>query len=437
MKPNILPPSGFPEFTPAEERVHQLWLRTLERVYAQYGFASLSTPVVEREENLRAKGGDDKEIYGLRRVLAEDDDETHNGMALRFDHTVPLALYIARQQQHMKFPFLRAAIGPVFRGERAQKGRYRQFTQADIDVIGSGSLSPLWDAYCIFTMYEALRALQEVTDFGGFRILINDRRVLSDVLRAHGVAEAALLRARSVVDTLEKVPRTVSLTQLQECGCTAAAAEEILMLASQPLEERSTITHPEFRAVCAALEQLGLEMGTDVQVHLGIARGLDYYTGTVWEAEALHPQIKGSIGGGGRYDDLGETFSGKHLPGVGGSIGVTRLLLQCLEEGVIIPERLLGPVRVLLIPLGEAETAKMLEAIGPLTRAGITVTPWLKNAKLPKALDYANAQGYSHAIVLGEDELAAGLYTLKDLRTGTQLTLPLEEIAALFCEEAC
>lgn len=427
-KLNILCPSGFPEFTPAQERVRQKWIKIISDVFEQNGFMRVDTPLVEREENLLAKGGNPKEMYVLKRLHDEPGDDTHSGMALRFDHTVPLALYVARHFSELTFPFRRYVMGPSFRGERAQKGRYRQFDQCDIDVIGVEKLSFLNDAQ----MPSIIIQVFEKLNIGDFMVRINNRKILLGFFESVGVSKAQLKDTLDIVDDLEKIGEEAILKKLKETGIQEGSAQAILSFAKisgDPEEILSDLSEiegnetfctgvTELRTVIEGVEAMKVPTNR-YQIDLSIARGLDYYTGTVFETRLVGQEGIGSICSGGRYDDLAEVFTGKKLPGVGISIGLTRLLPQLFEAGIIDTERA-SPSDVLVIAMSEVELWKALEIGTRLREVGIRAENYLEPKKVGKQFDYANKLGIPYCIVIGEDEIAQKIVQIKNMKQGTQ-----------------
>ena len=427
-KLNVLCPSGFPEFAPAQERVRQKWIKTISDVFEQNGFMRIDTPIVEREENLLAKGGNPKEMYVLKRLLDEEGDDTHSGMALRFDHTVPLALYVARHFSDLTFPFRRYAIGPAFRGERAQKGRYRQFDQCDIDVIGIEKLSFLNDAQ----MPSVIIQVFEKLNIGDFMVRINNRKILLGFFESVGVSKDQLKNTLDIVDDLEKIGEEGVLKKLNAEGIREGAAQAILSFAKisgEPEEilkslsvvegnETFTTGVEELRVVIEGLVSMQAPSNR-YHIDLSIARGLDYYTGTVFETHLVGHEGIGSICSGGRYDDLAEVFTGKKLPGVGISIGLSRLLPQLFEAGIIDTERA-SPSDVLVIAMSQSEMPKALEIASRLRSVGVHAENYLESKKAGKQFEYADKLGIPYCAVIGEDEIVQKVVQIKGMRKGTQ-----------------
>jgi len=437
---NTTNPSGFPEFGPAAEQKRQEWLHIISTAFKSFGFIPITTPIVEREENLLGKGGNAKEMYVLKRLLAEADDKSHSGNALRFDQTVPLALYVARHQNEITFPFKRSVIGPVFRGERAQKGRFRQFDQCDIDVIGMENLSLLNDAMIPAIIVDIFKALQ----IGDFKVRINNRKILTGLFKSVGIAEDKMKVTLDIVDDLEKLPREKLLAQFTEQGFNQTQVDKILEFVSAESTDftalKKVCDHDEFQAgvtelqtVVEALESLGVDKNCYV-IDTAIARGLDYYTGTVYETSLTDNPEFGSVCSGGRYDDLASVFTNKKMPGVGISIGLTRLFSQCLDAGLVKPGKA-SPTEVLLIAADEVALPSLLKLGAVLRQAGIVTENYVEHKKLVKQLDYADKLGVPYSIVMGENELNKKVVQLKNMQTGDKQELKLSEVLSVLRSE--
>jgi histidyl-tRNA synthetase len=441
---NVSTPSGFPEFSPVKEQVRQNWLKTIVQIYEQYGFSPIYTPIIERTENLLGKGGNPKEMYVLDRYLSDEsaDKDAEKSRALRFDHTVPFALYVARHFNELSFPFKRQAIGPVFRGERAQKGRFRQFDQCDIDVIGNGKLSILHDAQIPAIIIEIFTKLLPKNDFV---VRINNRRILLGFFASIGIVANKVKKALDIVDDLEKL----SEEKIRENFLTENILEEqvtkILNFVkisgnnSEILEalKNLQIENAEFLAglndlkiVIKSLEAMGLK-SKYYKIDLKIARGLDYYTGTVFETNLVGYEKIGSICSGGRYDDLGEVFSGKSLPAVGISIGLTRLLGQLFDAGIIEPVKQ-TKTEILIIHIGEDALPKALEIAQNLRTSGLFVENYLDDKKLPKKFDYADKLKIPYVLTLGENEINANVVQVKNMETGSKEDVKIDKLIEFF-----
>jgi histidyl-tRNA synthetase len=432
IKPRTL--SGFMELLPPDQAKMERFLETLRRNYALYGFTALDTPLIESSEVLLAKGGGEteKQIY---RFTKGDSD-----LALRFDLTVPLAKYVALHYGELAFPFRRYQIGKVYRGERAQRGRFREFYQADIDIIGDGRLDIVNEAEIPSVICRTFRAL----GLTRFVIRVNNRRVLNGFYAMLGLGEKSGEIMRTV-DKLDKLgPEKVrALLTDPEIGVPAAAADEILrfiairgtnaevLAALEGYRGRNDVFDTgldELKTVVRHLGDFGVPEGT-FAVDLTLARGLDYYTGTVYETVMTdHPEI-GSVCSGGRYDNLAEYYTDKPLPGVGISIGVTRLFYVLQEQGMLSDAVITAPADVLILPMTD-ELGFAVRTATALRDAGIRVQLYTEQKKFKAKMSYANRLAFPYVILLGEDEIAAGKVTLKDMASGAQSLFTPEEAAA-------
>ncbi len=430
IKPRTL--SGFMELLPAKQIKMERMMGVLRTTYGSYGFAPLDTPVIEDAQILLAKGGGEteKQIY---RFSKGDSD-----LALRFDLTVPLAKYVALHYNDLAFPFRRFQIGKVYRGERAQRGRFREFYQADIDIIGDGKLDIMNDAEIPAIIYKVFKG------FGleRFQIRVNNRKILTGFYAMMDLAEKAGDIMRTV-DKLDKIgPGKVKVILTEDCALTEAQAEEILKFISisgsntavlEALEayagrnELFDLGVAELKAVTENLAAFGVPE-VNFAVDLTIARGLDYYTGTVYETTLLdHPEI-GSVCSGGRYDNLAGYYIDKPLPGVGISIGLTRLFYVLDEQGLLNPDLPCAPADVLVLPM-TASAAPAVALAEVLRSEGLRVQLYSEPKKFKQKLSYCDKLGVPYAVLLGEDEIAQGKCALKDMRTGQQLLLTAQEAA--------
>ncbi len=418
--------SGFMELLPAPQQQMERIMEILRKTYALYGFTPLDTPVIESSEVLLAKGGGEteKQIYRFQKGDAD--------LSLRFDLTVPLAKYVALHYNDLTFPFRRFQIGKVYRGERAQRGRFREFYQADIDIIGDGKLSVLNEAEIPAIIYRTFSAL----GLKRFLIRVNNRKILNGFYAMLNLAERSQDIMRTV-DKLDKIgPEKVEAILTGDLGVSQAQALEILSFIS---------INGETQAVLSALEQWrgrsetfdqGLEELKTVVKYLGgfgvpaenfavdliIARGLDYYTGTVYETILLdHPEI-GSVCSGVRYDNLAEYYTDKQLPGVGISIGLTRLFYVLGEQGMLNPDLLTAPADVLILPMTE-DLAPAVALATQLRENGVRAQLHCEEKKFKQKISYADKLGIPYVIFLGEDEISAGVVACKDMTTGEQTKL--------------
>ena len=435
VKPRTL--SGFMELLPKEQLQFERMKRILRDTYASYGFTPLDTPLIESAEVLLAKGGGETEKQIYRFTKGEND------LALRFDLTVPLAKYVAAHYAELSFPFRRFQIGKVYRGERAQRGRFREFYQADIDVIGDGKLDVMNEAEIPAIIYDVFSRL----GVKRFQIRVNNRKLLNGFYAMNGMSEKAGEIMRTV-DKLDKIgPEKVRLALIDEVKMLPCKAENVMdfmavrgtndeVLAAL---ERYRGMDPTFdegldelRTVTAYLAAFGVPE-ENFAVDLTIARGLDYYTGTVYETIMLdHPEI-GSVCSGGRYDDLAEFYTDKKLPGVGISIGLTRFFFILSEQGLISDELPDAPCDAWVLPMGE-ELEFAVAAAAELRRAGLRVQLYGEKKKFKAKMSYADRLGVPFAVFIGEDEIKEGLLSVKDMQSGEQKKLTVAEAAALISE---
>ncbi|MBR6574795.1 MAG: histidine--tRNA ligase [Clostridia bacterium] len=426
--------SGFMELLPQKQQQMERFFQVLRETYSLYGFTPLDTPVIESAEVLLAKGGGEteKQIY---RFEKGDSD-----LALRFDLTVPLAKYVALNYGQLTFPFRRFQIGKVYRGERAQRGRFREFYQADIDIIGDGQLDIMNEAEIPAVIYRTFSTL----GLKRFQIRVNNRKILNGFYAMLGLSEKAGDIMRTV-DKLDKIGSEKVKTLLldEEIGLTAEQADEILTFISirgtnaEILEKLAAykgraelfdLGYEELQAVVSCLGAFGVPE-SNFAVDLTIARGLDYYTGTVYETTMLdYPEI-GSICSGGRYDNLAEYYTDKKLPGVGISIGATRLFYVLEEQGLLNPTQPTAPADVLVIPMSD-DFVKAVEVATALRDAGIRTQLYTEKKKFKAKIGYADKLGIPYVVFLGEDEIANNVVTLKDMTSGEQKTAPIWEAVA-------
>ena len=432
IKPRTL--SGFMELLPGKQIQFERMVEILRNTYSSYGFAPLDTPVIEDAQILLAKGGGEteKQIY---RFQKGDSD-----LALRFDLTVPLAKYVALHCNDLAFPFRRFQISKVYRGERAQRGRFREFYQADIDIIGDGKLDILNEAEIPAIIYKVFRG------FGleRFQIRVNNRKILNGFYAMLELSEKSGEIMRTV-DKLDKIgaEKVKAILMGEECGLTETQADEILkfiaitgtnaevIAALEGYAGRNEIFDlglTELKAVCNNLSAFGVPEA-NFAVDLTIARGLDYYTGTVYETTLLdHPEI-GSVCSGGRYDNLAGYYIEKQLPGVGISIGLTRLFYVLDEQGLLNPALPTAPADALVLPM-TAEPGSAIALAETLRSAGLKVQLYGENKKFKQKMAYANKLGVPYAVLLGEDEIAEGMCSVKNMVTGEQVKLTPMDAAA-------
>ena len=428
MTPRTL--SGFMELLPQPQQQMERMMQILRETYALYGFTPLDTPIIEASEVLLAKGGGEteKQIYRFQKGDAD--------LALRFDLTVPLAKYVALHGGELSFPFRRYQIGKVYRGERAQRGRFREFYQADIDVIGDGKLDITNEAEIPSIIYQTFTRL----GLKRFQIRVNNRKILNGFYAMLGLTEqsGAIMRT---VDKLDKIgPDKVRELLLSDCGLREDQAAEILKfiaITGSNVEVLAALEGymgrhelfdtglSELKTVVKYLADFGVPE-ENFAVDLTIARGLDYYTGTVYETTLLdHPEI-GSVCSGGRYDNLAEYYTDRQLPGVGISIGLTRLFYVLGEQGMLNPDLPTAPADVLVLPMTE-DLAPAISLSTRLRGAGVRTQLYTEQKKFKAKMNYADKIGVPYVIFLGDDEIAAGVVACKDMKTGEQTKLPFAE----------
>ena len=427
--------SGFMELMPARQIQFDRMMAVLRESYSLYGFTPLDTPIIEASEVLLAKGGGEteKQIY---RFQKGDSD-----LSLRFDLTVPLAKYVAQYSNQLAFPFRRFQIGKVYRGERAQRGRFREFYQADIDVIGDGKLDISNDAEIPAIIYRTFTAM----GLKRFQIRVNNRKVLNGFYAMLDLTHesGAIMRT---VDKLDKIgaAQVKELLMSEEIGLTADQAGEIMRFIAIDGSNEEVLQalegyrgrHPlfdegldELTTVARYLSAFGVPQ-ENFKVDLTIARGLDYYTGTVYETTMLdHPEI-GSICSGGRYDNLAEYYTDKKLPGVGISIGLTRLFFVLEDQGYLNDQLNTAPADALILPMTEDLSAAIALAT-QLRSAGVRTQLYGEQKKFKQKMSYADKLGVPYVIFLGEEEISSGVAAVKNMRTGEQVKLSPDEAVKL------
>ena len=421
--------SGFMELLPRPQQQMERIMEVLRSTYARYGFTPLDTPVIESTDVLLAKGGGEteKQVYRFQKGDAD--------LSLRFDLTVPLAKYVALHYGELAFPFRRYQIGKVYRGERAQRGRFREFYQADIDIIGDGKLDVTNEAEIPAIIYQTFTSL----GLSRFKIRVNNRKILNGFYAMNDLSEKSGDIMRTV-DKLEKIGADkVRALLTDEIGLSEAQANEILTFIAIRGTNAEVLSALEGYAGRNELFDLGLEeLKTVVRylaafgvpeenfaVDLTIARGLDYYTGTVYETTLIdHPEI-GSVCSGGRYDNLAEYYTDKQLPGVGISIGLTRLFYVLGEQGMLNDALPTAPADVLVIPMTEDLSAAVALAT-QLRSAGVRTQLYTEQKKFKAKMNYADKLGIPYVVFLGEDEIRDGIVACKDMESGEQTNLPYE-----------
>ena len=413
--PRILP--GFMELLPADQILFNDMYDKIRSVYESFGFLPIDTPAIELSEVLLAKAGGEteKQIYRF--------NKGDNDLSLRFDLTVPLARYVAAHYNDLVFPFKRYHMSKVYRGERPQKGRFREFYQCDIDIIGNEELSLLYDAEMPVVIYHVFKKL----GIGDFTIRINNRKVLGGFFAAEGLSDKIeeILR---VIDKIEKIGRDAVIKELVSIGVPEEKTEGIIGFITIDGERKEMIAKLRALGIENEIFNTGvdeLETVTDTMVMFGmpeenfkldlsIARGLDYYTGTVYETAINgHPEF-GSVCSGGRYDNLTGYYTDKKLPGIGISIGLTRLFSQLRDHGLIAPQK--GTMAdVLVIPMDKETLPYAVSVANTFREAGIPSDVYYGEKGMKQKMKYAGRSGFPYAAVIGTEEMQSGSLALKDL----------------------
>lgn len=426
VKPSTLP--GFMELLPAEQIKFNQMRDTIKEVYERYGFIPLDTPVIERSDVLLVKSGGEteKQVY---RFMKGDTD-----VAMRFDLTVPLARYVAQHMANLTFPFRRYQIGKVYRGEKNQKGRFREFYQCDIDIIGRNSLEVVNDAEIPAIINDVFTQL----GLPEFIIRINNRKLMNGLFQHYGLAgRPEILKA---IDKLEKIGPEKSRKELMDEGLEKDAIDAVFGFIQLKGSNDEILEGLKKAGIENELYQTGvreLESVTRLirafgvpeehfSLDLTIVRGLDYYTGTVYETLLKnYPEI-GSVCSGGRYDNLAEHYTKEKLPGVGISIGLTRLFYQLSEAGLLGEMKQNVLTQLLVVPIGD--TLETCAAVARRFRdAGIITEVFLEDTKIGKKMNYANKQGIPWVVLVGDEEVQDDLVALKDFESGDQIRMSWED----------
>lgn len=428
VRPRIL--SGFMELLPEDQILFNQMFDTIRTVYEQFGFAPIETPAIELAEILLAKAGGEteKQIYRFKKG---DKD-----LALHFDLTVPLARYVAQYEGQLTFPFRRYQMQKVWRGERAGAGRFREFYQCDIDVIGSDNV--LVDAEIPSVIYTVFRRL----GFERFTIKINNRKVLNGFYESLGIGNIAPNVLR-VVDKIDKIGRQGVADELSQLGLTSEQSDKLFnfiaidgdvgevisgLKALQIDNENFTTGLSELEQVADAMLLLGVPE-TNFRIDLSIARGLDYYTGTVYETNLDdYPEV-GSVCSGGRFDDLASYYTDTRLPGVGISIGLTRLFYKLKEAGIVVPGSKTTS-KVIILPMGDEALQRALTVASAFRDKSINTEVNYDGGKMAKQMRYADRLKIPYVVVIGDTEVNTGQIVLKDMLTGAQETLSLAAAVA-------
>lgn len=419
--------AGFMELLPDEQIVFNQMKAKIENTYQKFGFLPLDTPVIELSEVLLAKAGGETEKQIYRFTKGETD------LSLRFDLTVPLSKYVAKNYGNLSFPFRRYQIGKVYRGERTQKGRYREFYQCDIDIIGDGELEVIHDAELPSIIYTIFKEL----GFDDFTICINNRKILNGLFESLNQKENAVEILR-VIDKLDKIGKEAVVEELTKLEVGTTEIETMMTFISIEGTSDEKIQKLEQLGIENEVYRKGIEELKEVvknirlfgvpednfKVDLTIARGLDYYTGTVYETFLNDYREIGSVCSGGRYENLAEYYTDKKLPGVGISIGLTRLFYQ-LNELNLIQAKEKSIAEILIIPMIE-DLEKPIRLATNLRNLGIKTEIYLNNKKLKAKFKYADKLKIPFVIVIGEDEIATNTATIKNMETGEEKKTALE-----------
>ena len=431
--------SGFMELLPQDQIKFNEIMNVIKEAYELYGFLPQETPIIESSEVLLAKAGGEteKQIYSFTKG---DTD-----LSLRFDLTVPLAKYVAKNYNELTFPYRRYQIGKVFRGERAQKGRYREFYQCDIDIIGDGKLSIINDAEIPSIIYTIFKKL----NFGKFVIKINNRKILNGLFDELEIADK-MKDILIVIDKLEKIGMDAVKAELKDLGLTKEKIEKIegfLNISGNNDEKLQKLKDLNFES---EIFKSGLEELEEVvkyvrlfnieeeyfKIDLTIARGLDYYTGTVYETNLVGYESIGSVCSGGRYENLAGYYTKKDLPGVGISIGLTRLFYNLKELGLLgeNSQKSISKVDIVTMGVGLEEA---IDIANVLRDNGINTEIYKEDAKTKNKFSYANGLEIPYMIIIGEDEVSQGKYTIKNMTTGEQELKSKEEIRVVILSFFC
>lgn len=424
----VLP--GFMELLPADQILFDRMKETIEKTYQSFGFISLDTPLIERSEVLLAKAGGEteKQIYRFKKG--------DNDLSLRFDLTVPLARYVSDHFNDLNFPFRRCHVGKVFRGERPQKGRYREFYQCDIDIIGKGKLNLVNDAEILAVIYQVFKNLE----LPPFIIKINNRKLINGLMESLDLLDKSVEVMR-IIDKVDKVSEQDFKDMFIEIGLSTETINTInkfinikgdvsfIVKELDALEinnDTFSTGLAELKTVLKYVESFGLPKEY-YGVDLSIARGLDYYTGTVYETSLVKYGNIGSICSGGRYDNLADTYTSQKLPGVGISIGLTRLFSQLKDLGIINSGKATTS-KVVILPFNEEMFKRAIEVSRVLRMSGISNEVYFEDDKFKNKLSYASKIGAEFSIIIGEDELKDGLVALKDMKTGDQSKVDINDL---------
>lgn len=435
VKPRI--PSGFPEYLPAEQIEFNRLVNIVRRVYEEYGFSPIDTPDLELSEVLLTKSGGETEQQIYRFIKGSND------LTMRFDLTVPLARYVAQHESELIFPFRRYHIGKVHRGERAQAGRFREFYQCDIDVIGSNSVAV--DA----EMPIVINKIFEQFDIGEFTVHINNRKILNGFFESLGLSNISKDVLR-IVDKIDKISANSFTEELERLGLSAdqitrlrefiningskdVILNELEKISLDCKSDQFKQGVKEIGLVVKTIRDFGLS-DSRFMIDLRIARGLDYYTGTVYETTLNnHPEI-GSICSGGRYDNLASHYTKKYLPGVGVSIGLSRLFYKLCEIGAIKSTRF-SLAEVVVMPIGSGQITASVKIAEKLRSIGINTMLYTEENNMRKKLKYADKMGFEWVALIGEDELLTEEVMLKNMLTSESIRIKSVELDSFLLDK--
>ncbi len=430
MKEKVLPKTlpGFMELLPKEQILFNEMMDIIRKSYERFGFLPLDTPIIEASEVLLAKAGGETEKQIYRFNKGESD------LSLRFDLTVPLAKYVAEYYSDLTFPFRRYQIGKVYRGEKAQRGRYREFYQCDIDIIGEEELSLINDAEMPSIIYNTFKEL----GFDDFTISINNRKILNGLFEALGLNNKSVDILR-IIDKIDKIGKENVVKEIKDLNVEQDKIDTIMSFISITGNVEETIGSlknlnidnelfnlgvNELEVVASNIKLFGVPT-ENYKIDLTIARGLDYYTGTVYETFLNKYRQLGSVCSGGRYDNLSSYYTDKKMPGVGISIGLTRLFFQ-LTDNKIIEAGNKSISKVMIISMVD-DFNKSIEVATKLRENGINTQIYTDKAKIKKQFNYANRLGIPYVIVIGEDEINNNVVSLKNMIDGEQKTVTIED----------
>ena len=430
------PISGYYENMPEEQMLEERFKQIIQKNYSLSWFTPLDTPVVERVDCLTAKWADDNEIYGIYRLNGEESNDAK--LWLRFDLTVPFARYVAQYEWVLSFPFKRQHIARVYRWERPQKGRYREFYQADIDIVWNGKLPLFADVEVLSTIYNSLLAL----DFWAFEININNKKFLSGYLESLNISD--ITWTISVIDKKDKVRKDKLIVMLQEVGLNEEQINNIFDFIQLSQEKSSSELLEYFKNNTNELLQGGLEELTYVynnllalwvqpdyiKINPTISRGLNYYTGTVYETFIKGAENMGSVSSGGRYENLASNFTKNNFPGVGGSIGLSRLL-AVLRELKLVETNQKTVSKVLVVNMWEETSLQNLDTVKILRENNINTEYYLDNSKIQKQMKYAYNKWIEFVLIQGEHELKDGIVQLKNTITEEQINISLSDAISI------